>query len=111
MNTLPTTNVVNLSVLPENLRWLRQMQKLTLREAAERSGLSISFLSDMERGRTQPSLKTLQKLVSVYKAPISIHIGLQQLPISAPWGEPLDYDVDYEAIKDELERNQTTYQK
>lgn len=56
----------------EKLRQLRkQIHKLTLREVSERTGLSISFLSDIERGRTNPSLETLSKLADVYKVSIS----------------------------------------
>jgi len=61
---------ISLSELPDTLKWLRKMRRLTLREVAESTGLSISFLSDIERGRTQPSITTLQKLTQVYNGPL-----------------------------------------
>src|SRR4051812_48333191 len=41
------------------LRKRRQELGLTLREVADRSGLSVGSLSDVERGRTEPSLSSL----------------------------------------------------
>jgi transcriptional regulator with XRE-family HTH domain len=38
----------------------------TLREAADRSGLSLSYLNDLERGRTVPSIKVLVGLANLY---------------------------------------------
>jgi len=35
---------------------------LTLKELSQRTGISIAYLSDIERGRTDPSLKTIRKL-------------------------------------------------
>lgn len=47
-------------------RALRKAAKLTLKAVSFQSGLSLSFISDIERGRTQPSLGTLERLVKVY---------------------------------------------
>lgn len=68
----------NLMTLSNDLRWLRKMRKLTLKQVSQQAGLSISFLSDVERGRTQPSLRTLEKLVDAYNSPISVHITLEK---------------------------------
>ena len=35
---------------------------LTQKEVAERSGISTSYICDIEVGRTNPSLKTLEKI-------------------------------------------------
>lgn len=37
-----------------------------LREVSEDTGISVSYLSDIERGRTLPSLKTLITLCDYY---------------------------------------------
>jgi transcriptional regulator with XRE-family HTH domain len=51
----------------EKLRMLRKSARdLTLVEVAEQTGLSVSFLSDLERGQTRPSLDTLEKLSKFY---------------------------------------------
>lgn len=48
------------------LRRLRTRRGLALREAAQRSGLSISFISALERGLTGASVATLQRLTAAY---------------------------------------------
>lgn len=52
--------------LGEELRRLRRYRQLTLSVVGMQTGLSVSFLSDVERGRTKPSLDTLQKLADCY---------------------------------------------
>lgn len=49
--------------------WLRQLRRacrLSLREAGERSGLSVSFISAVERGASDASVAALQRMVSAY---------------------------------------------
>jgi len=48
------------------LRALRDRQGLSMREAAERSGLSLSFISALERGASGASVATLQRLTAAY---------------------------------------------
>ena len=50
--------------LKDRLRELRKTRDLTLKNLAEETGLSVSYLSDIERGRTNPSLKTMEALAS-----------------------------------------------
>ncbi|HXW18651.1 MAG TPA: MerR family transcriptional regulator [Candidatus Acidoferrales bacterium] len=45
---------------------LRQRQGHTLAEVAREAGISISFLSAIERGRAKPSIATLQRLAVMY---------------------------------------------
>jgi DNA-binding transcriptional MerR regulator/quercetin dioxygenase-like cupin family protein len=48
------------------LRRLRQRQQLSLRQASARTGLSVSFLSAVERGVSGASIATLQRLAAAY---------------------------------------------
>src|SRR5690606_32488346 len=48
--------------LQDRLKEVRTTHDLTLKELANRTGLSVSYLSDIERGRTNPSLSTLESL-------------------------------------------------
>jgi len=58
--------------LGEKLRAVRKNKyKLTLSEVSEKTNISVSFLSDIERGRTKPSLNTLEILAKFYKINIS----------------------------------------
>ena len=58
----------------ENIREIREKADMTLKEVSENTGVSISFLSDIERGRTLPSLKTLQKLANMYKYNLAVFL-------------------------------------
>ena len=44
------------------IRDLRQKRNMTLQELAHRAGLSISYLSEIELGKKQPSLETIDKI-------------------------------------------------
>lgn len=44
------------------IRTLRRERKITQKHLALRSGISNTYLSDIEVGRTNPSLMTLEKI-------------------------------------------------
>src|SRR4051812_13380760 len=46
----------------ERLRAIRQLRRKTLKEIASAAGISESFLSQLERGRTNATIATLQRL-------------------------------------------------
>ena len=48
--------------LHERLKEMRKARDFTLKELAARTGLSVSYLSDLERGRATPPLPTLDTL-------------------------------------------------
>ena len=48
------------------LRRLRKQRGLSLRAASERAGLSVSFLSSLERGLSGASIASLQRLTAAY---------------------------------------------
>jgi len=58
-------------MLGARLRAIRKKQGDTLADVGAQTGLSVSFLSDIERGRTQPSLDTLEKLATYYRLTIN----------------------------------------
>jgi DNA-binding transcriptional MerR regulator/quercetin dioxygenase-like cupin family protein len=51
----------------DQLRRLREKRELTIFEAAERTGFSSSYLSSLERGQSNASVATLQKLSVFYR--------------------------------------------
>ncbi len=51
----------------ERLRQIRRNRGLTLKQVSVRSGLSISFLSDLERNQTSPSTTSIQRLANALK--------------------------------------------
>lgn len=58
--------------LAEYLKAMRDSREMKLREVAEKTGLSVSYLSDLERGRTLPSIETLEKLAGCYGMTLAI---------------------------------------
>jgi len=52
--------------LSQRLWQLRLEANLTIKASANAAGLSVSYLYDLENGRTEPSLKALRKLSTAY---------------------------------------------
>ena len=52
--------------LNERLKELRKQTGLTVKAAAKQAGLSASYMTDLEKGRTNPSLVTLITLSQVF---------------------------------------------
>jgi DNA-binding transcriptional MerR regulator/mannose-6-phosphate isomerase-like protein (cupin superfamily) len=50
----------------ERLRKLRLRSRMTLKEVAEKTGLSVSFLSSLERGHTGASIASLRAVMTVF---------------------------------------------
>lgn len=62
------------------LRRLRNERGLSLREASERTGLSVSFLSALERGMSGASIATLQRLTAAYGTTLQAQFGESGAP-------------------------------
>jgi DNA-binding transcriptional MerR regulator len=64
--TLPNSPHADRHLDGRLLRRLRTAEGLSLREASDRSRLSVSFLSALERGMSGASVATLQRLTAAY---------------------------------------------
>ena len=64
----------------ERLRALRRSRRATLRTVAERSGLSESFLSQVERGRSSASIESLRRVADA--------LGVSMADLFEPDGLP-----------------------
>src|SRR4051812_7405321 len=60
----PTTETIG-----PHIRQARQAAKMTLAEVARDSGLSVGYLSEVERSRLTPSLSALKKIADVLNIP------------------------------------------
>jgi transcriptional regulator with XRE-family HTH domain len=67
---------IDAATLGERLRAARIGHGLTLRQAADRSGLSRAFLSQVERGEVSPSVASLTKIAEA----LEIHLAELFLP-------------------------------
>ena len=52
------------------IREYRKQRKLTIKELAAMTGMSISYISQVERGEIDPSLFSLRKIASVFQLPL-----------------------------------------
>ena len=58
------------ALLGQRMRGMRQRRQWTLQELSARSGLSVGMLSQIERGLSSPSIRSLQKLSEIFSVPI-----------------------------------------
>jgi transcriptional regulator with XRE-family HTH domain len=71
--------------LGQRIRELRRILSLTQEELAARAGISVSFLSMMERGDRVPHIETLAKLADALRVPLpEMFLGLGEAPESSP---------------------------
>lgn len=52
------------------IREFRKQRKLTIKELAGMTGMSISYISQIERGEIDPSLSSLRKIAGVFHLPL-----------------------------------------
>jgi transcriptional regulator with XRE-family HTH domain len=64
------------------IRAQRQMAKLSLREMASMTSVSNAYLSQVERGLHQPSLKVLRSIAD------ALHLSTDQMLSQAGWASP-----------------------
>ncbi len=56
------------------IREYRKKMNMTIKELAERTGLSIGYISQMERNETEPSLSSLRKIAKGFDVPLYVLI-------------------------------------
>ncbi len=57
--------------LSEKLRIMRKSRRMTLKDVADRAGCTSAYISQLEKGRANPSIATLTRIASVFDAKIS----------------------------------------
>ncbi|MDD4294424.1 MAG: XRE family transcriptional regulator [Candidatus Omnitrophica bacterium] len=62
-----------------HIKQLREEKGITLRTMAKQLGVSASFLSQVERGKSSPSLSTLKNIANALSTTISNLIGENQM--------------------------------
>jgi transcriptional regulator with XRE-family HTH domain len=59
------------TAIGQKLRWRRKIRGLPLQRVAERSGISIGLLSEIERGLATPSPQTLKQICRALEMPLA----------------------------------------
>ena len=65
-------------MLGEQVRNVRKSRGITLKSLAEQTGLSIGYISQIERDLTDPSLSTLRKLSEALDVPTYLFMGVAE---------------------------------
>ena len=65
-----------ISAFGAHIRALRHERELSKEEVAHRAGLHVTYLSGIERGRRNPSLKNLRRIAGALDVPVG---GLSQI--------------------------------
>ena len=71
---MPTANGDSVSTLGARMRKQRHRLSLTLQQLGEASGVSVGYLSQVERGRATPSLGTLSQIAVALQVEVSFFI-------------------------------------
>lgn len=59
----------------DRIRALRENNKQKLNDLAKMSGISLTYLSELERGNINPPIETLRKIADVLNVPVSIFLA------------------------------------
>jgi len=62
-----------------NVRRLLNEKRMTKTELSDRSGISISFLSDLTNGKANPSLKVMQSIAKALNKPLPLLLKSSEL--------------------------------
>jgi transcriptional regulator with XRE-family HTH domain len=63
------------TLLASDIRALRRVRGVTLAKMAVRLGRSIGWVSQVERGLSQPSIEDLRRIADVFGVPLSMFFG------------------------------------
>lgn len=66
------------------IKQLRLERELTLSEVSVSAGLSVSYISDIERGRTEPSLHSLRQIAQALYVPVKAIFQAEGSYLSEP---------------------------
>lgn len=71
--------------IPKTIKAFRLANEMTLSDLGAKTGLSISYLSDLERGRTIPPLDTLDKILTTFGTTLTLGVEEDYTPTGYMW--------------------------
>lgn len=74
------SKIVDLDELGRRIRGLRTERRMTLKQVEEIAGLSATHLSEIERGRTSPTVGALLRIARALDRDASYFIELDEMP-------------------------------
>lgn len=80
--------------LGQRLRFLRKEKNLTLKDLSQLAGLSVPYLSDMEREEVNPSIESLQKVAKAFNMTVrDLFSGVEELGESVSTSYPDGFEA------------------
>jgi XRE family transcriptional regulator, regulator of sulfur utilization len=77
---MPAQPALDMTTIGRRVRELRQQRQLSLEALAERSGVSVSMLSTVERGQKVPSIVVMGQIATALDATIGRLVGEEAPP-------------------------------
>jgi len=74
--------------IPKTIKAFRLTNDMTLSDLSVKTGLSVSYLSDLERGRTVPPLDTLDKILMAFGTTLSLGVQKDYTPTGYMCAKP-----------------------
>lgn len=71
--------------IPKTIKAFRLANDMTLNDLSAKTGLSVSYLSDLERGRTIPPLNTLDTILTAFGATLTLGVQEDYTPTGYMW--------------------------
>jgi transcriptional regulator with XRE-family HTH domain len=100
---------IDLKMLGENIRYLRQGKNLSLADLTAKSGVSKTYISDLENGLGgRPNVQYLYKIATALDTTIDalINLSIKRKAIPAASQEPLPPGLEEFAKQERLEPQQ-----
>jgi len=77
---MTSNTIVEIEELGRRIRRLRSERRLTLKQVESASGLSATHLSEIERGRTSPTIGALVRIARALEKEVSFFIEREERP-------------------------------
>lgn len=77
---MTSTSIVEIEELGRRIRRLRSERRMTLKQVESASGLSATHLSEIERGRTSPTIGALVRIARALEKDVSFFIEHDERP-------------------------------
>src|SRR5512135_1706245 len=74
---MPATDPHHARAIGEKLRAVRQQQKISLRELANKAEISASMLSQIETGKAFPSVRSIYSIAAALAVPVDYFFPVQ----------------------------------
>lgn len=85
----------------EKIKQIRKSKNITLKEMSKRTGISVNYLSQIERGASNPSIGILKKISNVLDVPI---MGLNTQSSNANTNEAFKQDPKVAVVRKNMRK-------